>query len=162
LKDKSFGERLTGLRKEKKLSQIDTAPLIGISYSSLQNHEAGRLPGRRTLKKYLDFYGCDEGWLMSGKGTPLSGGYRKPYRALGSPTVTLSEAQIRMKEGENDPLIDAIAIVKEIVDYGEAEITSTLMSWLTTFQKVVRLGREAESLMVGAKQVVREKENDEH
>jgi hypothetical protein len=48
------------------------------------------------------------------------------------------------------------------VDYGEAAITSTLMSWLTTFQKVVRLGREAESLMVGAKQVVREKENDEH
>jgi len=70
-KDAEFGQRLKLLRKQKKLKQVEAASLIGISYSSLQNHEAGRWPSRSTLEKYLKFYGCDRGWLLTGKGTPF-------------------------------------------------------------------------------------------
>jgi transcriptional regulator with XRE-family HTH domain len=162
LKDTSFGTRLKTLRKEKKLRQTEAAPLIGVSYSSLQNHEAGRLPSRTTLKKYLDFYGCDRDWLMTGKGDPFPEKTRKSHKSFGRSASSLSEAQRRMEKDGGDPLIDAIAIVKDIMDYGDAGIISTLMSGLTAFQKVVQLGREAESLMAAAKQLGREPENDEH
>ena len=160
MKDKSFGKRLTTLRKEKELRQTEAAPLIGVSYSSLQNHEGGSLPSRTTLKKYLDFYDCGRDWLMSGKGIPFSEGSRRPYKAFGRPPAALGEAQKRTERAENDPLIDAIAIVKDIMDYGEKGIISTLMSGLKTFQQVVQLGREAESLMATAKQIRRRQEND--
>lgn len=67
-KKRGVGERLKGLRQSKDLRQVDAAELIGIGYSSLQGHESGKIPSRSTIKKYADFYKCDETWLLTGLG----------------------------------------------------------------------------------------------
>lgn len=91
VKDKDFGARLRSLRKRLGLTQTVVAQKVGISYKALQDHEGGGRPNRNNMKKYLDFYGCDEAWLLFGKGGPFQGGNDKelhikepgaPYNAL--------------------------------------------------------------------------------
>jgi len=52
------------------LTQDVAALKIGIKYRTYQTHEAGQIPNRNTLKKYIDFYGCDRNWLLTGEGEP--------------------------------------------------------------------------------------------
>ncbi|MBW2052742.1 MAG: helix-turn-helix transcriptional regulator [Deltaproteobacteria bacterium] len=68
---KKFGARLKYLRERLKLNQTEAAINIeGISYGSLQRHEAGHWPNQNNLQKYIDFYGCDRNWLLTGEGEP--------------------------------------------------------------------------------------------
>jgi len=73
--DKLFGDRLKNLRNSAKknelYTQINASRDIGISYKSLQNHEAGRIPSKNNLRKYLDFYKCSRIWLLTGVGEPF-------------------------------------------------------------------------------------------
>jgi len=73
MKDKDFAGRLKQLRKSRNLKQTEAAQSIGISYSALQDHEGGQWPNRNNLKKYIDFYNCDEVWLKTGQGEPYPG-----------------------------------------------------------------------------------------
>ena len=73
MKNKEFGNRLKYLREQKGLIQAQAAHLVGMSYSALQGHDRGNLPNRNNLKKYSDFYGCDEVWLLTGVGEPFPG-----------------------------------------------------------------------------------------
>jgi len=57
----------------KNLTQEEAASRIGIKYRTYQTHESGQAPSRRTFRKYVNFYGCDEGWLLTGKGEPFPG-----------------------------------------------------------------------------------------
>ena len=77
MKDRDRGNRLKRLREIKKLSQAEVAPLIGVGYSSVQGHEGGRAFSKTTLEKYARFYGCDDIWLLTGRGHPYSG--QEPY-----------------------------------------------------------------------------------
>jgi len=66
-----ISERLKWLREQKKLSHEAAAAKIGVSLRSLFNHEAGKKPGKGSLKLYIDFYGCDRNWLVTGEGDPF-------------------------------------------------------------------------------------------
>lgn len=68
MKDKRFGDRLKHLRSTTGLSQIEAAKKVGISYASLQNHEGGDIPNQNNIQKYIDFYGCNKNWLITGVG----------------------------------------------------------------------------------------------
>jgi len=68
MSDISFGGRLKLLRKNAQLTQVDAARLIHISYKALQDHEGGRWPNKNNLEKYIEFYGCDQNWLLTGLG----------------------------------------------------------------------------------------------
>ena len=70
-KDVAFGNRLAFLRNKTGMKQTDVAKAVGVGYKSLQNHEAGQWPARKNLLKYIDFYGCDEAWLITGNGGPF-------------------------------------------------------------------------------------------
>ena len=63
-------ERLLFLRESKNLTQSELAKQINISLSSVQKHEAGGGISKRLLKRYIEFYGCDQNWLLTGLGTP--------------------------------------------------------------------------------------------
>ena len=73
MKDRYFGARLKSLRKRLGLTQTATAQKVGIGYGAIQCHESGGRPNRNNLKKYLALYGCDEAWLLFGKGEPFPG-----------------------------------------------------------------------------------------
>jgi transcriptional regulator with XRE-family HTH domain len=78
--NKEVGKRLKRLREVKLFTQIEAARNIGISTRSLQYHENGELPNQNNLQKYIDFYGCDRDWLLTGKGEP----FNKERRILGA------------------------------------------------------------------------------
>jgi len=63
-------ERLKWLREKRGLTQGEAAHGIGVSLRSLANHESGRSPGKSSIKLYIDFYGCDRNWLLTGEGEP--------------------------------------------------------------------------------------------
>jgi phage repressor protein C with HTH and peptisase S24 domain/DNA-binding XRE family transcriptional regulator len=69
-KDKSFAQRLKHLRTIKGLKQTEVASLIGVSYSSYQDHEGGAWHSRTSIQKYIDFYQCKREWLENGIGEP--------------------------------------------------------------------------------------------
>jgi helix-turn-helix protein len=49
------------------LKQTDAARMIGISYSTLQNNEAGQYPNQNNLQKSINFYKCSKDWLLTGQ-----------------------------------------------------------------------------------------------
>lgn len=160
MKDKVFGKRLRSLRKQRKLMQTEAAPLIGVSYSSLQNHEAGRLPSRTTLAKYLNFYCCDRDWLVTGKGLPFLEDRAGGHTAFGKPTTVPGKAQKPIEAITQDPLIEAITLLKEIVDYQDERITSILLSGLRSVQQLAQLGKEARSALNAAKRLQQDMEKE--
>lgn len=81
-KDKKFGARLQLLREIFKLTQVIAAKKVNVGYKSLQNHEGGRWPSQKNLQRYVDFYGCDKDWLMTGQGKPFPDDPKKTANAL--------------------------------------------------------------------------------
>lgn len=62
-----LGERLTKLRKNKKLTQQELAKRIGITRSSLSQYEVNnRQPDYNTLKKFSDFFNVSIDYLITG------------------------------------------------------------------------------------------------
>ena len=68
--NKPLGARLKKLRQSKGLTQKQVALKIGISETSVNHHESGRMPGIKAINKYAYFYGCPSRWILHGGGDP--------------------------------------------------------------------------------------------
>lgn len=61
----TFGNRLSELRKQKKLKQKDVAEHFGIAVRSYQNYEGGqRRPDYETLVALADYFGVTTDYLL--------------------------------------------------------------------------------------------------
>ncbi len=68
----TIAERLSRLRKHRKLKQVDVAAAADVDRSSISKYETGGdVPGRDTLMKLAEFYGVSIDWLAAGSGLPL-------------------------------------------------------------------------------------------
>lgn len=62
---KKFGERLSELRKKKKVSQSEVADYIELTVAAYQNYETGRREaGYEIISKLADFYGVTTDYLL--------------------------------------------------------------------------------------------------
>ena len=69
-----FTDRLSALRKERKVSQAVVADEIGVARSYLAGIEAGHdEPGRKVLKLLSEYYDVSLDWLASGTGPMRAG-----------------------------------------------------------------------------------------
>ena len=59
-----FSEKLRLLRQENGLTQTQTAELVGISWRTYQDLEAGKYPSYVTLLKIADTFQVSVDWLM--------------------------------------------------------------------------------------------------
>lgn len=64
----NLNERIALLRTRAGLTLEEAAQAIGIKYTTYVKYEYGNRPNRKNLKKIIDFYGCDEAWLLTGEG----------------------------------------------------------------------------------------------
>ena len=114
LMDKDFGNRLQWLRENMHLKQTEAAEKTGIKVRSMQSHEVGQWPNRNNLQKYIDFYGCNKVWLLTGEGEPFPGeGVREPvaeYKAADDPFARSVSGLRQIFESRDQALIAAIQI----------------------------------------------------
>lgn len=139
-RNKAFGSRLQHLRKRSNLTQTDAANQIGLSYKALQDHEAGRVPNPNNLQKYLDFYGCSKVWLLTGEGEQYPGGEKQDLPLVGEEKEAYTAAQ--ELPGMADPMIQAIAGVKEIFDSRNTILIQALTLNIAAFQMASRTGKQ--------------------
>ena len=59
-----FADKISALRKEKKLTQAEVAKEVGLSARGYQDLELGAKPGFDTLLHIADFYDVSVDWLM--------------------------------------------------------------------------------------------------
>lgn len=97
---KTIGERIRWLREEKGLEQKEAALLIGVGYSSLQQHEYGSQPGKKSINRYLSFFKCNRNWFLRGQGQPWDVPL-DPLPAYTPPLERIPAASCDMP-GEND------------------------------------------------------------
>lgn len=154
MKDKAFGNRLKYLRQKRGLVQTELAPLIGISYKAIQDHEGGRWPNQKNRQKYLDFYGCDEDWLLTGKGEPYNKGIDEGNRTADGEglwgqtrhhdvdgkqiDVTLftpPDSQSESSPPSPDPFAKGVGALRTIFDSHDPLLISTIRANLTTFEQ---------------------------
>jgi transcriptional regulator with XRE-family HTH domain len=120
LKDKAFGDRLKKLRKDKGLNQFEVSAALKIGHSSVQRHEAGNWPSPNVLDKYILFYECDRGWLLSGRGDPYiyegEQSFSPPARKLESVLKDSTGLYARTKE----KVLDGVPhVIREYEPEGE-------------------------------------------
>ncbi|MGK9183765.1 helix-turn-helix domain-containing protein [Priestia filamentosa] len=66
-----FGDRLTSLRKSKKLTQAELSERLNIPRSTYSNYEAGkREPDFETLKKFSSFYEVSIDYILGNSDEP--------------------------------------------------------------------------------------------
>lgn len=99
-----FSERLSQIRREKKLTQKAAAELIGIQAASLSSYESGRKsPNLEIAEKIAKAYGCSLDWLCGiedvRKSDSVSGGVTKAdvFKAF----TSLCESGIQVEFGTN-------------------------------------------------------------
>lgn len=71
--DEEIGARLMSLRQARKLTRDQLAETLGEGFTkpTIQAHENGRNALKpHSIMKYLDFYGVDANWLLTGRGSP--------------------------------------------------------------------------------------------
>lgn len=67
-----FGERLSSLRKKKKISQYELANRLGFSRGQIANYEQGkREPDYETLKIFADFFEVSTDYLLGHSDSPV-------------------------------------------------------------------------------------------
>jgi transcriptional regulator with XRE-family HTH domain len=163
MKDKAFGYRVSKLRNETGLTQEETAQRLGIVYGTYRSHEAGQTPSRTTLRKYINYYGCDEAWLLTGKGEAYPNGEKQPtgkglYRMGGG---RLTPPPIQDRDGlfgrtkqvdvggqkfavtthdPDQPSAEAVAIsaLIEILGSGDPVLVPAIQANLRAFQAAAR------------------------
>ena len=65
--ERSFGERLRELRKQRSLSQSEFGELTGLHFTNISRYERGLShPGAETLKKHVEGLGVYSDYLMAG------------------------------------------------------------------------------------------------
>lgn len=130
MKDMILAKNLRFLREHRNLTQEDAAEKIGVKLRALQYQEAGNPPNRNNLQKYLDFYGCDKGWLLTGKGKPF-------YNNQEIDESGLHESEI-VEYNTEDPFLKAISGLKEIFSSGDQTIITAIQSNIRAFQLTIR------------------------
>lgn len=81
-----FGDRITELREEAKLTQEELADKIGITRAALSHYEKNRRePDYETLKKIADYFNVSTDWLLG----------RSPLRNLFFDNSNIESIEIR-------------------------------------------------------------------
>lgn len=141
--DKAFGNRLRSLRKSAKKNETYTqkqaARDIGVGYKSLQNHEAGRLPGKASLQKYLDFFKCDKVWLLTGIGEPFPGEEVSDKPSIGK----FEEIKYRKIDDSFGIIVDAL---REIFDSHDLALIDAIRSNIYIFRSYARKDHQLRKL----------------
>ena len=69
IRNQDFGSRLRSLREKNGLTRDDLSKISGISKTSLQNYELGKLPKGSHLKKLCEILNASADWLLFGEQT---------------------------------------------------------------------------------------------
>lgn len=65
----SLGERICSVRESGNHSQEELALAVGVTNVTISRYEKGhRTPDAEFLNRLVELYGCDPGWLLTGKG----------------------------------------------------------------------------------------------
>ena len=166
-KDKGFGNRLKHLRKRRHLTQTEAAPLIGLSYKALQDHEGGRWPNRKNQQKYLDFYKCDKKWFLTGEGKPFTiqielddnvktsdeldikiygpDGQLKDHSVVDSQGKEVKGEKVSVP-AQIDPFAHAVSALKDIFDSGDPNVKSAILANINASQFTAHLLTRYENL----------------
>jgi Predicted transcriptional regulators len=87
-----LGERITKLREEKKLTQEELAPKIGITRAALSHYEKNRRePDNDTLRKLADFFDVTTDYLLA-RSNFRTPDYTEAAHRSDDPTTELPEA----------------------------------------------------------------------
>ena len=123
------------------MTKVEAAKRIGIGLRSIINHENGMVPWQKKLQKYIDYYGCDEVWLTDGVGDPFpeKEGMKVREGAADYRSAQPDQAQLA------DPLIQAMSLVKGILDSKDQTIIRALILNLITFQGSIRKDTDLET-----------------
>jgi len=120
--DSKFGKRLQDLREKRGLTQITAAEQIGVGYKSLQSHEAGYLPNQNNLNKYIEFYGCNKGWLLTGEGHPIW--TKEEYLEQRKVLADANENEVEAQKNRQLPVINDKSMsvdIKKTIDILESD-----------------------------------------
>lgn len=105
----NFGQRTTELRKSARLTQKQLADQLGVSLTSVQNYESGRIPNGEILVKLAAALFCTPEWLVSGQGEMRRGAVGGPEQA--------KAGQSRPEQGEHiyNDMIDCELVMVPLV-----------------------------------------------
>lgn len=132
-KDKDFGLRLKKLRKHVRLYQREAAIKVGIHLRALQGHESGKMPSRRTLAKYVNFYGCSKDWLLTG----IEPVYQNPEESTEAVGISRDKKKVEYN-ADTDDFGKAVSGLKEIFDSGDPILIPAVLAGVQAFQIAVR------------------------
>lgn len=97
----TLGKRISELRKEKNLTQVEFAEALGITRSAYSHNELGtREPDYELLKKIADFFDCSPDYLLG----------KTPTRKWETETLSFNTVDI---DGLSD---EDIAAVRRIIE----------------------------------------------
>lgn len=115
-----FGQRLTDLRKERGLSQVEIATYLGMSRSGIQGYETeGKEPNYTTLSRIADYFDVSADYLL-GRSNQRRKPPRKPGPAAYNVRIScLHYGDVRIKA--NDP--------EEAKRKAELVAKSSAMTW---------------------------------
>jgi len=138
----SIGQRIKMLRTLKGLSQQQLADSVGVSLSTIQKHESNGWPSRRTQERYLEFFGCDRTWFLTGEGDPYPEGQekievRQQESGEGERSWMMREANQGLKN-KTDTLTQAMAGLSEIFYSGDPILVSAIIANIRAFQVAAR------------------------
>lgn len=101
----TIGDRLTALRKSKRLTQAELAEKLGLKHGAISAIEKNRTESTETLYAIADLFSVDRNWLITGKGVQPEG---LVLELKSEPENPWKEATIAAMQSE-------IAFLREIV-----------------------------------------------
>jgi len=103
-----------------RLTQKEFASRLGIHESTVQLYEAGHIPKGDILKRIHTVFHVDMNWLLTGEGEPF------PEKG---PTMIRERAASSFSH-HTDPMVEAIAVIKEIFDSRNQPLIKALATFL--------------------------------
>ena len=122
-----FGTRLAYLRKQRNLSQVDLAHILGINQTQISKMENGHtLPRWENFFSIIQFFDCSSDFLIQNSKFPKEQKYEDAIQSLKDPKLKLKNRNIEIPDEQAERIMGALKravekIVKDIVDEDEDE-----------------------------------------
>jgi transcriptional regulator with XRE-family HTH domain len=155
LPNKTVGDRLHKVRKDKGLSQAELAEQIGFKQSStISKIESGRIdPDSNTLKKIAETLNIDLHWLITGNPAPSSKQQDKNYQRIFADLGKQISWSIAVLLGERDAKDEDANELSKRIELGEdvrAELIGIVRDTAEIQQRIselVRLQSEMQKML---------------
>lgn len=142
---RNFGLRLKKQREELNFTQDKLAKRIGVSTTSIQNYEAGKLPKSGYVIKLSEVLNCTTDYLLIGKTDAMSNGVQANsgingglmFQNNGSVKVIHGMGQRQAEEMAEEKSLKAMRLLTKVMASGNATLINIAMSQLVTLAQAV-------------------------